>query len=230
MEALLVKARGQGGRQTSRPTHPKCGKCGRHHTGPCFVTMLKEGKAKEVMEDPRWKVMSTTTRQEIAKEAGVELSVNICMPLVLQTNGVGSPKDSQTLPPAPRALPGDVVLRVDGLAGNGTDFHFVTDKHLFVSWMALTNPMTIGGYGGHTKATHVGTIMFKTRREGFWGILHNCLYVPGAPHNLLNQRALMRNGVHVDPGNVGDAHLMLTNERGVRQRRWASTMSTTRSR
>ena len=214
LEALLVKARG-GGRQ---PTRAKCPKCNRYHAGPCFVTMLKEGKIKEVTEDPRWKSMSSTVRQEIAKQAGVEVSVNICMPMALQASGVGSPKDSQTPPPVPRALPGDVVLSMDSKAGNGTNFHFITDKQLFVSWMALPNPMPIGGFGGHTKATHVGTIMFKTRREGFWGVLHNCLYVPGGPQNLLNQRALMRNGVYVDPGNTGDAHVVLPDARGAPQK------------
>ena len=73
----------------------------------------------------------------------------------------------------------------------GTSQHICNDKSLFVDKLIKCNGVEIGGIGGSVTAKGVGTIqlsLIDDQHRSHNIILHNILYVPASPVNLISPK------------------------------------------
>ena len=105
----------------------------------------------------------------------------------------------------------------------GTSQHICRDKRLFIAPLVKCSGVEIGGLGGSISAAGVGTIQLSIvddQHRPHNIILHNVLYVPESPVNLISpqrwtQESVMKEGANKGTFfcNFGDESIFVSNKR-----------------
>jgi hypothetical protein len=169
--ALVAKSRNTNNRSS-------CNTCGKVHGPVCFVSELMKGTRPA--DIPGFSKMPSAVKNSCVAMAK-EKKPGLVLPTVLVCQPAAMCEEPAAVVLATQ--PQTFEIRVDGQAGNGTPYHFIRDRALFVSMANLPRPLPIGGVGGSITANEIGAIAFITA-EGEHYVLGDCVYAPSCPANL----------------------------------------------